>query len=221
VWFVSLKLQKRKKKLGCPQCGELCSSVTSSDINIALAFKLVKLLMHSLQHNTRVYHSTVPLHFFVCVTLFQNELFHRTPSLWFSWQYRQRNKNWKYTVGFFFLLVDKTAIKFTAGSINQQNRIKYSVLIFQYDVWGCSGEHISLKSGIIGDSRNLRSAIAYILFPYLAYFMLYRENADSRRQVDGNCTSFLMVWSYATHCIRIISSENVIQKNVDCPNHRR
>jgi hypothetical protein len=42
-------------------------------------------------------------------------------------------------------------------------------------------EHISFKSGIIGDSRNLRFATAYILVLYLAFVMLYRENADSRR----------------------------------------
>jgi hypothetical protein len=46
---------------------------------------------------------------------------------------------------------------------------------------GCSGEHISLKSGIIGDSRNLRSAIAYILSLYVAFVMLYRGNADLHR----------------------------------------
>ena len=32
---------------------------------------------------------------FVCVTLFQNEIFRRTPSLFFSWQYRQSNKKIK------------------------------------------------------------------------------------------------------------------------------
>ena len=42
-------------------------------------------------------------------------------------------------------------------------------------------KNISLKSGIVGDSRNARSATAYILVLYLAVVMLYRENEDSRR----------------------------------------
>jgi hypothetical protein len=76
-------------------------------------------------------------------------------------------------------LIDKTAIKIAVGLINQQNRTNYCVLISQYDVWGgCSGEHISLKSGIIDESHNLRSATAYSLVLYLAVVILYRENAD-------------------------------------------
>jgi hypothetical protein len=104
-WF--LKAAKKKEIKFCPQCGDLCHSVTSSVINIALAFRLVKLLMHSFQYNTRIYHKTVPLKFFVCVTLFQNELFHRTPSLLFSWQYRQRNIKVKVYRRHFFCLYTK------------------------------------------------------------------------------------------------------------------
>ena len=77
VYFVSLKPQERKKERRfCPQYGEPCRSMLSSDINIGLAFRLVRLFMHSFQHNTRIYHRSVPLNFFVCVTLFQNELVH-------------------------------------------------------------------------------------------------------------------------------------------------
>jgi hypothetical protein len=178
----SLELQKGKNEIRlCPQCGEFRRSVTSSDMNITLAFRLVTLLMHSFQHNTRIYHRTVHLNFCVSVTLFQNEFFHRNPSLFVSWQYRQRNKVKVYR-RLFFLLVDKTAIKLRCRfnqSINQHNTTNYRVLISQCDVWDCSGEHISLKSGIIGDSRSLRSATGYIFVLYLAVVMMYRENAES------------------------------------------
>ena len=44
VYFVSLKLQERKKERKkerrfCPQCGELCRSVMSSDINISFGIQ--------------------------------------------------------------------------------------------------------------------------------------------------------------------------------------
>jgi hypothetical protein len=38
------------------------------------------------------------------------------------------------------------------------------VLIYQCDRSGCSGEHISLKSGTTDDSRNLRSVSGFVTF---------------------------------------------------------
>ena len=120
----SLELQKGKNEIRlCPQCGEFRRSVTSSDMNITLAFRLVTLLMHSFQHNTRIYHRTVHLNFCVSVTLFQNEFFHRNPSLFVSWQYRQRNKVKVYRRLFFFACrqnSNKTSLSVQSINTTQQ-----------------------------------------------------------------------------------------------------
>jgi hypothetical protein len=46
-------------------------------------------------------------------------------------------------------------------------------------------EHMNLKSGLMGDIRDLRLATASIRFLYLVFVMTYRANADSFRYVVG------------------------------------
>jgi len=50
---------------------------------------------------------------------------------------------------------------------------------------------MKFKSGMMGDSCNLRSASASTLFRYFVCDIIYRENPDSQRKMVGNDSSFL------------------------------
>jgi len=55
------------------------------------------------------------------------------------------------------------------------------MLVAQFDQWGSFDEHAIFKSGLMGDSCNLRSVSGCTLFMCSVFVILCHENPDSHR----------------------------------------